>query len=339
MPDLPSPPGLRDQLDRWVAAALIDAGQAERIAAAEAERTGEADAEPVRAAGVGQTAPAAGERLPLAVEAIGYVGGILAIVAGYTSVTVLWPGIPASAELALAAIAAVALGVAAAVMRVRDEPAFHRLRSVLWFLSTASAAAFMGVFGGQVLRLSEVSSLLLTAVVTAACAVLAWWRNPSPLQHLAAFAAVAVVAGSGVARFAPGLHAWGPGLAVWVLSAAWGIAVYRGYLRPAGAGYLAAGAGLLVGAMMTMQEGAGHVFAAATLVALLAAGVGLRRVWLVAIGAIGVIAVVPATVSRYLPQSAAVPLAIFVVGLALVGLALGLAKGRRTSRTGQSPSG
>jgi hypothetical protein len=43
---------------------------------------------------------------------------------------------------------------------------------------------------------------------------------------------------------------------------------------------------------------------------------------------VGVLLVVPQTAIRYLPASAGVPLAVFVAGLALVAVALWLAKHR-----------
>jgi hypothetical protein len=66
---------------------------------------------------------------------------------------------------------------------------------------------------------------------------------------------------------------------------------------------------------------------------LLVVGVALRRLWLVALGAVGVILVVPETAARYLPHSIARPLAIFAAGLVLVGVALWLAKTRRAPKS------
>lgn len=60
--------------------------------------------------------------------------------------------------------------------------------------------------------------------------------------------------GAGIARLADDGRMWGPGLGVWILSVA-----------------------------------AGHVLAVATVIALLASGVALQKVWLLALGAIGVI--------------------------------------------------
>jgi hypothetical protein len=65
---------------------------------------------------------------------------------------------------------------------------------------------------------------------------------------------------------------------------------------------------------------------------LLAGGVLLRQAWLVALGAAGALLVVPQTATRYLPTSAAVSLAIFVVGVILLGSAIWLARRRAGSR-------
>jgi hypothetical protein len=217
------------------------------------------------------------------VEALGYLGGVIAIVAGVVAVDQLWPGIPTGAELAFAAAGTVALGAVAALMRTDGEPALGRLRSVLWLLSTVSLVAFMGVLAAQVWDLSPARATLVAAGVATPYAALLWWRTRAPLQHLATFAGAAVVTGSGIASLAPGLGAWLPGLGVWVLSLAWGVAAHLGYLPPRDTGYLAAGIGLVVGAQMTMQEAAGYVIAVVTVAGLLAAGVVLRRVWVLAL--------------------------------------------------------
>ncbi len=199
MQDRPSSSDLHKQLDRWVAAGLIDAGQAERIEAAEAQRAGTTGPQragttgPQRAgaaegrSGAGTEPVRAEGRVPLIAEAVGYAGGVLAVVASFVSVSMLWPDIPVSAQLAFAAVTAAVLGAAAFVMRIGDEPALARLRSVLWFLSTASVATFIGLLADQVWHLSAISSVLVTAVVTDVYAVLAWWRTRASLQHLTAF--------------------------------------------------------------------------------------------------------------------------------------------------------
>jgi hypothetical protein len=318
MTGLSSGAELRRHLDRGVAVGLIDATQAARIEAAEAPPA--------------SPEPAGGSRAPLVAEALGYACGVLAIAAGIFMVRELLPGFPTWAELAFAAVAWVALGAGGAAVRTTSDPAFRRLRSVLWLMSTASLAAFTGTLADHVLTFSPVSTTLVTAATDAAYGAALWWRTRAVLQHLAEFASVAILVGTAVYRFGPGIEEWGPGLGIWALSGLWGVAAIRGYLLPGDTGYFAAGTGLLIGAQLTMQVAGGHVLAIATVAGLLAGGVLLRQAWLVALGAFGVLLVTPQTTARYLPMSAAAPVAIFVTGVVLLGFAVWLARRRRGSR-------
>ena len=273
--------------------------------------------------------PAAVPRAALLAEAIGYAGGALVIVAGTYLAGELWRNIPTGAALALAALASVALGAAGAALRTPGSPPARRLRSVLWLLSTASLAAFMGILGNQVWQLSPAGTTMAAAAAAGVYGGAQWLRTRAALQHLAVFASAAVLVGTAVAQLS--LGSWALGLGIWTLSALWGGAVIRGYLPPRGAGYFAAGFGLLAGAQFAMDVPAGHLLALATVAGLLAGGVLLREVWLAGLGAVGVLLVVPQTAERYLPESAAAPLAVFVTGTVLVGSAVWLAKRRGRS--------
>lgn len=268
------------------------------------------------------TAPGAGGRTPLAVEALGYLGGALAIIAGLVAVRQFWPHTTAAGELGLAGAAAAGLAVGGALTPAGRNAAFGRLRSVLWVLSVIALAAFAGVLCGQILRLPDDDTATITGAVGTCYAAVLWRQARTAPLHLALFCAAAVTAGSATAWLGPGLRSWGPGLAVWALSALWAVAVERGLLTPAWAGHLAAGTGLLLGAELAMPIAAGQALAVATVLALLTAGVVTRRGWLLVFGVIGVLLVVPQTVERYLPRSAATPLAILVAGLALLASAL-----------------
>ncbi|HEV8222062.1 MAG TPA: hypothetical protein VGQ05_17465 [Streptosporangiaceae bacterium] len=273
--------------------------------------------------------PAAVPRAALLAEVIGYAGGALVIVAGTYLAGELWRNIPTGAALALAAVASVALGAAGAALRTSGSPPARRLRSVLWLLSTASLAAFMGILGNQVWQLSPAGTTMAAAAAAGVYGAAQWWRTRAALQHLAVFASAAVLVGTAVAQL--GLGNWALGLGIWTLSALWGGAVIRGYLLPRGAGYFAAGFGLLVGIQFAMDVPAGHLLALATVAGLLAGGVLLREVWLAGLGAVSVLLVVPQTAERFLPESAAAPLAVFVAGAVLVGSAVWLAKRRARS--------
>src|SRR5258708_39063620 len=77
---------LREQLDRWAAAGIIDADQASRIEAAEQARE--------------QALPR--RRLPLVAEVLGYLGAVFAIPAVGVTLHQLWENVPPPAELAVA---------------------------------------------------------------------------------------------------------------------------------------------------------------------------------------------------------------------------------------------
>jgi hypothetical protein len=320
MAESPDPGALREQLARWTAAGLMEADQADRIEAAERERA--------------VTLP--GRRLPLVAEVLGYVGAVIASTAIVVTAHQIWKPVPAAAEMAAAAVIAVGLLLAGAALRTSTDPALTRLRSVLWLLSTAGAAAFVAVLTGRYLHLPEADDALTTAAATLACAVSLWWRNRSVLQHLAAFGAAVAVLETGLDRIDPRAGTFPSGVALWVFALAWGIAVHRGHLAPTRAGMLLSGAAALAGAMIAMDQSAGVLLAIATVAGLFACGILMRQVPLIGIGAVGTLYVVPAAAARYLPGSVAAPVAVAVVGLLLLGAALSLARQRRRLAVGHA---
>ncbi len=296
---------LHEQLERWLAEGLIDTGQVTRIEMAEAARA------------------SSSRRTPLVVEALGYLGGTLAIVAVLIVAPMLWPHIPVIAELAIAAIATAAFGIAGAVLRAGDSPSFLRLRSVLWLMSAIGFAAFMAVLATQTWDLGGDGAALVTALAATAYAVPLWWRTRATLQHLAMFAGAAGVTATAIAS--AGLPPWGPGLGLWGLGILWALAVHRGYLVPRAAGYAIAGIALLTGAQLIMDAAGGPALALVTVAGLLTAGVRLRRIALLGLGSAGVVLLVPQMMTRYLPTSIGAPLAVCAVGLILIGVALRIA--------------
>lgn len=323
MAEAPDPAALRDQLARWTAAGLIDKDQAERIEAAERERA--------------VTLPR--RRLPLVAEVLGYVGAVVAITAIVVTVHELWKHVPTAVEMATAGVIAVGLLLAGLALRTDTDPALARLRSVLWLLSTAGAAAFAAVLTGGYLHVADVIAALTTSAVSLVYAVPLWWRNRSTLQQLAAFGAAIAVLETGVDWIDPSAGAFTFGIALWVLAVAWGIAVARGNLVPAPVGMLLSGAGALVGATITMDSAVGMLLPIVTVAGLFACGVLMRQVLLIGVGAVGTLYVVPDAATRYLPGSVAAPLAVAVVGLVLLGVALWLARQRRKEPVGPAATG
>ena len=323
MVESPDSGALREQLARWTAAGLIDRDQAGRIEAAERERAA--------------TLPR--RRLPLVAEVLGYVGAVIAVTAIVVTVHQVWKHVPTAAEMATAGLIAVGLLLAGGALRTDIDSALARLRSVLWLLSTAGAAAFVAVLTGRYLHLADADVAVATAAAALAYAVPLWWRARSALQHLAAFGAAVALLETGIDRIDPHAGIFMFGIAMWVLALAWGIAASRGCLAPAPAGMLLAGAGALVGAIIAMDHPAGVLLAMTTVAGLYACGILMHQVPLIGIGAVGTLYVVPHAASRYLPGSVAAPLAVAVIGLVLLGVALWLARHRKEELAGHAANG
>ncbi|HEX5191135.1 MAG TPA: DUF2157 domain-containing protein [Streptosporangiaceae bacterium] len=310
---------LHEQLDRWTSAGIIDAGQASRIEAAEQAR---AVAHPRR-------------RLPLVAEVLGYLGAVLAAAAIAVALRQVWRHVPPAAWLAFSGALAVGFLVAGALVRAQAEPAFARLRSVLWLLATASAAAFAAVLTSKFLHMSDNGVALSAAAAWLVCAIPLWWRTRSAVQQAATFGGAIALTATALDPIDPHAGPFAYGLAVWVIAVAWGAAVARGYLVPRVTGVMLSGAGALVGATIAMSADTplGQVLALATVAGLLAAGILAHRVLLIAIGAAGTLYVIPEVANRYLPGSLAAPLAVATVGLVLLAIAMWLA-GQRKSAAG-----
>ena len=306
---------LHEQLDRWTAAGLIDSGQASRIEAAEQAR---AISQPRR-------------RLPLVAEVLGYLGAVLAAAAIAVALRQVWKHVPPGAWLAFTAVVAVGLLVAGALVLAEADPAFGRLRSVLWLLATASTAAFATVLTSKFLHLSDSSVALSAETAWLVCAIPLWWLTRSPVQQAVAFGGAIALTETGLDRIDPHAGPFAYGLALWILAVAWGAAVARGFLMPRVTGLLLSGVGALVGATIAMSADnpLGQLLALLTVAGLLAAGIAAHRVLLIAIGAAGTLFVIPAAANRYLPGSLAAPLAVATVGLVLLTIAMWLARQRR----------
>jgi len=318
--DSPAEPDRHELLARWTAAGLIDAAQANRIEAVEEGRE--------RLPAASPTAP----RLPLVVEALGYLGAVVAMAGGFVAVHQFWPHVPTGAELAFFGLAAGVLTVTGAMLSTKCQPALGRLRSVLWLLATASAVALASVLAHRVLRMSGNSASSVTAATWAACAIPLWWRARSALTQLSMFGGAVAVVETTINQMVSSVTGWELGLGLWALSALWGAAAWRGYLAPRTAALAASGSGALIGAIVTMHSAAGTALALVTVAGLLAVGVVFRQVLMLGLGAAGVLWVVPVTANRYLPGSVAAPLTVAVVGILLLTVALWLARTRARTR-------
>jgi len=199
--------GVTGELERWVQAGLIAPEESDAIAAFEAARA------PSRATRVRRLSSS---RVSATAEALGYLGGILAIVGLGLLVARNWSSLPTSAKLALSGAGAVGLLGGGAVVRGGD-PAFARLRAFLWLASSAAAGLFAGDLVYDGLGVTTRASIVLAAAGIVAVESLAlWWGRPRALQQLTALVALATTLGAAVATI--GSEGW-VGVTVWIVGA------------------------------------------------------------------------------------------------------------------------
>lgn len=311
---------LSERLDRWVARELITAEQADRILADE-----QRDA---------AVAPAAQRGPSMVGEALGYVGGVLVLVAAGVITARYWAGLGVAGRLSIVFGAAAVLLAAGAAVRARSgtDPQQagpgQRLRSVCWLLSTAALATGLSLLGDEILHLSEDDQALLVGAGTACCAAVLWRVHRAILQHAALVVSLAGTAGAAAAHL-PVADEKVIGLAVWGVGAVWLLLGWGAVIGPRQASYLIGGVVAVAGAVLTVSVDWGAALGLATAAVLIAAGAWMRDLVLLGVGAVATLLTVPPALGLYFPDSLAAPLALLVVGVLLVGGALYLMRRRR----------
>lgn len=119
---------LAEALRRAVEGGILGADQAQAVLAAERRRA--------EAAGGGSGLPVT--------EALGYLGGLLALSGAVTLAVQYWRDVPVAGRLGLLALVAAASWLVGARIGDGSAPALIRLRGALWFASSAAVAALAG---------------------------------------------------------------------------------------------------------------------------------------------------------------------------------------------------
>jgi hypothetical protein len=297
---------VEEHLQRWLSAGLVTAEQAERLRAHEA-------AEP-SSRGTARLA-----------EALGYVGGSLALVALLVVVEQFWADLQVWGQATLLGLLTVALLGAGAWLRDSAERSVQRLTSVLWFLSAAAFAGLVGVVGDGGLDWSQTTTAFAVGVGTSVYAGALWRARPTALQQIALAVGAVTAVASGLELRDDVVDFSFVGLAVWGLGIVWALLTWGGLLRPRVTGFALGALGALVGTQMLAFSdlaGWGHALGLLTAAAMVAASVALGEVVLLAFGTVGAFLFVSETVFRYFGDTLGVPIALFLVGVALVAAAL-----------------
>lgn len=191
---------LAARLERWVDRGLITPDQAERIR--DDERAN----------------PAQRHGPSLVAEALGYVGGVLVLVAAATITGRFWSDLGTGGRLVVAFVAAAVLLAAGAAAPARLGRASGRLRSVTWLLSAAVLGGALALVGDDVLDAPGDLVVFGSAGLTAVYAGVLWYVHRWLLQQVALVAALAMAAGGAgrcsraTARTSSG---WPSGVSAW----------------------------------------------------------------------------------------------------------------------------
>jgi hypothetical protein len=316
--DMPPEP---EKLSEWVDEGLITPEQADAI------RTHEQQA---------RSGKPPSARVPLATEAVGYLGGGLAAIAAVLFVAQLWPSLEGWAKVAFVGVITAVLTTAGALIRRSEEPAIARLCSFLWFLSAGGVAFFFALVASELAGLEDASIGLVASAAAAAYSLALWAIRKSPLQQIALFATIVSAAVSLLLVVDEGLDPVFFGLAIWGIGLAGGLLAWAELFPPARTGVTVAAAAMLLGAQFASFDayrGWGLLLALRTAAGLLAAGIIVRRNVLLALGTLGVIVFVPQTVAHVFGDSLGAVVALLVAGLLLVIGAIGAARFRAGSRS------
>lgn len=274
------------------------------------------------------------ERSSLVIEALGYLGGVIILVASILIASLYWGQVSTTARLVIVGGAAVAMLAAGLPEPQRLGEVGIRLRSVLWLLSTIAFAGFLGLLGADALKMAGADVFLLISAGVAVQATGLWLFGRTLVQQFTMMVggiltAAALTNELGVSDALPGFAVWGAAL-VWLLLGWGGLLEPRRFVMAFGA------AGMFLGALTTIPAYAGIVLALVTAVAVVAAAVLFRDLLLLAIGALGTLLVLPSSVIELFPGDLAAPIAMLIVGALLVGAGLFVAR-RRNTRSQAGP--
>jgi predicted membrane protein DUF2157 len=296
------------QVARWVEAGVIRRDQADAILAME-----------------GRGAEPAGRRA-VAVEILGYVGGVLALVAGIVLGAESWSQLGRWGRVAvLGAVVAALLG-AGWRLRTDDGRIMPRLASVLWLAAVAAWAGLLAVLlGGRGDEAFDDPSLLV-AGGSLALAVVLWAFERRALQQAALFVtAVATILAAG-----DGLGwAWEAvaGFGLLGVGAAWLALGRRRLIQPRRTAEALGALAVIAGPELLYAAGsqAWLWVGLAVALGLLVAGSTLGRPVLLGIGATALVLFLSEVAATWW-RSLGAPLALLLAGLGLVGAAVALSR-------------
>lgn len=178
-------------------------------------------------------------------EALGYLGGVLALVGTVLLVARYWTDLALAGRLGISGGAAVALFAVGWFVPEDRDAALARLRWFLWLVSSGAVGAFGGILADHLVDAPaaadgdvDIRVPMAVALAVAVQNAPLWWRRERPVQQVAFLVAVSVTVGTAAG------HVWSSGAAgsaVWVVGAV-GVVLGLRHLTPVPILTLAVGA-------------------------------------------------------------------------------------------------
>ena len=274
-------------------------------------------------------------RLPLAAEAVGYVGSALVITAIALLIGQRWDGLAVGFRIATFAVPAFGAAAFGWWIGAKPDPAFVRVGSAMWVLSVGALAGAIIVVFVDAMYLGDPPArggLLFVGGIVTVWAGSEYALRRLPLQQLAYFAASLVTVLGGVDALGVGRDrgfstiVWG--LAVWAFGTVWTILGVRERFTPSEVARLIGPATLLIGAQVVRADAPAHVLGDLALwlglgsaLLLIAVGVWRADLLVLLVGAAGLFQWAPQLAIFYLADAIGTEATLLVVGLSLLGAA------------------
>jgi len=309
---------LRPLVDEWLAEGIVSPEQAQRMLAGHAAAEQTAHYEPVPTSA--------------AVEAAGYLGGSLVVVATMLIGAQYWSELTTTVRISAAVAAVVALLVAGILVSGHGGRAGERLVAVLWLASTVAVVGLLALVT-DASSIPDEHALPVAASGTAAYAATLWAFRPILVQQIATMIALMTAVATTVGDLTTTDSL--PGIGVWAVAAGWLILGWVGRLRPRRAVMTLGAAAMVFGAMTTIPTTEGFVLAFGTVASVAALGVARHDPLLLGVAALGSLQVFPAVVMEWFPNSSLAPFALLAVGVLMVAAAVWMARGRQPSHGGR----
>lgn len=300
---------LRSLVDEWLTRGIISPEQAERMLAGHPAE---------RVALHREKGPSA------AVEAAGYLGGSLVVVATILIAAQYWSDLSTAVRIGTVGAAALALLVAGGLVSGHGQQVGDRLVAVLWLASTAATAGFLALVADTALDRHVAP---VAAVGSAIYVATLWASRRFFVLQIATMVALMVAAATTIDDLSTSDSLTGFG--IWVVAATWLLLGWVNRLGPPRAVTTLGAAAMVVGAITTLPTTEGFVLALGTVAAVAALGVTRRDPLLLGVAALGALQVLPAVVVEWFPDSSLAPFVLLAVGVLMVGVAVWAARGRR----------